>query len=167
MRHDGFLLVKTFDKLENIDQQTTSLLIYDIMELYRHGEVSSIDIIYTHYINTLTFRPARYSLLPLTIQPAQPAGVQDTLLMEPSRAAVLDELVPLYVSALVYNTLLESKISEHAARRAAMESANRNAEQLLDELTLKRNQARQEAITQEVTEITSGSQGLGRKDDDE
>ncbi len=154
LMHDNYMLVKQYDKLENIDPETMSVLIYGILTLYTHNEISAIDIVYTHYVNTLTFTPSRLALLPLTpIVTKQ----NDELLFEPDKQAVLDNLVPLYVSSMVYNMLLESKISEHAARRAAMENANTNAEQLTDELLLQRNQARQEAITQQVTEITSGS----------
>jgi F-type H+-transporting ATPase subunit gamma len=160
LMHDDYLVIKEFDKLENVETSMMGELIYDILALYSQGEISSLDIYYTHYINTLTFSPDRYDLLPLKPKPYHP---EKEILFEPDFKTVMAEVVPQYVSSLVYNTLLESKISEHAARRAAMESANRNAEDLTNELMISRNRARQEAITQQVTEITAGAQS-GRKE---
>ena len=81
---------------------------------------------------------------------------EDTLL-EPSRDELLNKLIPQFISSQIYEKFLESKISENAARRMAMDGANQNADELISSLEIKYNQARQTAITQEMNEITAGS----------
>ena len=83
--------------------------------------------------------------------------IETEILLEPSREEVLNQLIPMYVSSQIYATFLQAKTSEHAARRSAMDSANKNADDLISELQLTYNQARQAAITQEMNEITAGT----------
>ncbi|MBO4538434.1 MAG: F0F1 ATP synthase subunit gamma, partial [Erysipelotrichaceae bacterium] len=117
-------------------------------------EISSIDIIYTQYVNSLSFVPSTYKLLPIEVGEDI---VESEIILEPSRDEVLNRLIPMFVSSMIYSTFLQAKTSEHAARRSAMDGANRNADSLISKLELEYNQARQASITQEMTEIISGS----------
>ena len=113
--------------------------------------------IYTEYVNTLTFSPTLFNLLPLDVSAVLE---KKEIELVPDRDTLFDHLVPMYVGAVVYDTFLEAKTSEQAARRSAMDSANRNAQDLIDQITLSYNQARQSDITQEVNEITAGADAL-------
>ena len=97
--------------------------------------------------------PSTYKLLPIEIN----SEIESDIILEPNREEVLDRLIPMYVSAMIFSTYLQAKTSENAARRSAMDSANQNADNLIDELQLRYNQARQSNITQEMTEIVAGS----------
>ena len=154
MSHD-YMVVKQIDELNDFHPATIDRLIDNIMKLYQNDEISSIDIYYTDYVNTLKYEPRIYPLLPIIYD--RSAMDETDLLLEPSRDEVLDNLIPMYVSSQIYEKFLESKISENAARRLAMDGANQNADNLISDLEIKYNQARQSAITQEMNEITAGS----------
>lgn len=154
MSHD-YMVVKQIDELNDFHPSTINRLIDNIMKLYQNDEISSIDIYYTDYVNTLKYEPRIYPLLPIKYD--REAMDETDILLEPSRDEVLDKLIPMYISSQIYEKFLESKISENAARRLAMDGANKNAETLINDLDIKYNQARQAAITQEMNEITSGT----------
>ena len=154
MSHD-YMVVKQIDELNDFHPSTINRLIDNIMKLYQNDEISSIDIYYTDYVNTLKYEPRIYPLLPIKYD--REAMDETDILLEPSRDEVLDKLIPMYISSQIYEKFLESKISENAARRLAMDGANKNAEALINDLDIKYNQARQAAITQEMNEITSGT----------
>ena len=147
---NNYLVVKKYDELEDLQPRVLNSLIYDLMTLYMMNEISAIDVVYTHYINTLTYHPEIMKLLPfLQEEQAEPSDI----FLEPTRDEVMNRLIPMYISSQIYIAFLEAKTSENAARRNAMSLANKNAEKLIDELTLHYNQARQAAITQEMNEI--------------
>ena len=149
---NGYLVIQMYDELEDLQPKIMNSLIDNILALYANDEISEIDVIYTEYINTLTYHPTTMKILPLEID----AGTEETeIYLEPDRDAVLNRLVPMYVSSQLYVTFLQAKTSENAARRNAMNNANRNADKLVAELTLSYNQARQAAITQEMNEISA------------
>ena len=157
MDANDFAVIRRINDLDDVKPSIISKLVYDVLELYKMKEISSIDIIYTQYINTMTFEPSTFHLLPLDLP--DELETKDVELV-PDRDSLLDYLIPQYTGAVVYATFLEAKTSEHAARRSAMDSANRNAEELIETLSLDYNQARQTAITQEVNEITAGADAL-------
>ena len=155
--NNDFAVIRRITDLDDVKPSIISKLVYDVLELFKMNEISSIDIIYTQYINTMTFEPSTYHLLPLDLP--DELEIKDVELV-PDRDSLLDYLIPQYAGAVIYATFLEAKTSEHAARRSAMDSANRNAEDLIERLALEYNQARQTAITQEVNEITAGADAL-------
>ena len=155
--NNDFAVIRRITDLDDVKPSIISKLVYDVLELFKMNEISSIDIIYTQYINTMTFEPSTYHLLPLDLP--DELEIKDVELV-PDRDSLLDYLIPQYAGAVIYATFLEAKTSEHAARRSAMDSANRNAEDLIERLALEYNQARQMAITQEVNEITAGADAL-------
>ena len=151
MKND-YLVVKKYDELEDLKPRILNRLINNILLLYQNDEISEINVVYTKYINTLTYKPTTLKLLPFG---TEEAGEGEEILLEPSRNEVLNTLIPMYISSQIYVCFLESKTSENAARRNAMNVANKNAEQLVTELQLSYNKARQAAITQEMNEIVA------------
>ena len=97
-------------------------------------------------------------LLPLRVLRPRSARRRITILYEPGSEAVFDAIVPEYLGGVLYGALCESTASEQAARRTAMDSATKNAEEMIDDLNLHYNRARQGAITQEITEIVAGAE---------
>jgi len=131
------------------------------LQMYEQKEIGKIQILYTQFINSLSFEPTLVQLLPVTrnMELEKDVLAQDTI-FEPDGEAILDELIPLYLKSLLYSYWLETKTSEQASRQSAMEKATDNAQELRDALELKFNQARQAAITQEISEIVGGANAL-------
>ncbi len=127
-----------------------------LMTSFRQDKYHSIRLVFTHYVNSIHFVPDEIKLLPLDVKSKD---VKDGYrpLYDPDYKTLVDEVVPLYIASLLYQKILESLVSEQASRRNAMESATDNANELIDELTLEYNKARQTSITQEITEVVSAS----------
>lgn len=122
------------------------------------GEYSGIQIAYTNFVSMLSQTPATMQLLPLTCsEELRRMGQASGIKYEPSSEEVFASIVPEYLGGILYGTLCESRASEQAARRSAMDSATQNAEDMIADLSLKFNRARQASITQEITEIVAGS----------
>ena len=117
---------------------------------------SSINIYYTSFVNVLTQIPVSRDILPITPPEGDPSK-KNLIIYEPSAPVAFEKIVPHYISGIVYGGLCESLASELSARRTAMEAATDNAGEIIDDLSLKYNRARQAAITQELTEIVAGS----------
>jgi F-type H+-transporting ATPase subunit gamma len=160
MKND-YLVVKRYDELEDLQPTILNTLIDNILTLFSKFEMNEINVVYTKYINTLTYTPTLMKLLPVQLDDEE--GVEE-ILMEPSRNEVLNQLIPMYVSSQIYVAFLEAKTSENAARRNAMNLANKNAEELIDELRLYYNKARQAAITQEMNEIVASVREKGKEE---
>ena len=126
-----------------------------LCKAFLSGEFDEVYVAYTNFVSVLSQTPAVLKLLPLTAGAGED-GVVD-ILYEPGAAEVFEQIVPEYVGGALYGALCESRASEQAARRTAMDSATKNAEDMIADLSLKFNQARQAAITQEITEIVAGS----------
>ncbi len=127
-----------------------------LCKAYLAGEFSEIFIVYTNFASVLSQVPAVMPLLPLQ-RPAGAFGTGRDILYEPNSNEVFDRIVPEYLGGVLYGALCESRASEQAARRMAMDSATSNAEDMIADLSLKFNQARQASITQQITEIVAGS----------
>jgi len=127
------------------------------------GGVDEIYLVHTEFVSMLTQRPATVRLLPLEIEETTEAperGAVPLYEFEPSPEDVLNALLPWYVESRIFHALLDSAAAEIAARRRAMKSATDNANDLLDQLTLEANKARQAEITQEISEIVGGANAL-------
>ena len=124
---------------------------------YLQGEYSEVHVAYTNFISVLSQTPAAMQLLPLTTDQQPRDGIHSDFLYEPDCEEVFAAIVPEYLGGILYGALCESRASEQAARRTAMDSATSNAEDMIADLSLKFNRARQAAITQEITEIVAGS----------
>ena len=126
------------------------------------GGVDEIHVVYTEFVSMLTQQPVIRRLLPLQIEETTelPEGPVPVYEFEPSPEVVLNALLPWYVESRIFHALLESAAAEIAARRRAMKSATDNANDLLEQLTLEANKARQAEITQEISEIVGGANAL-------
>ena len=142
-----------------------------LLRSYEEETIDTVEIVYTSFVNTLVQEPEILQLLPLTdlesmleklhARFGSPDDVQvkdpREILFEPVREEVLAELAALYVKQEIHQLILEAQASEHSARMVAMKSATDNAGNLVDELTLQYNRARQAAITQEILEISAAA----------
>jgi len=129
------------------------------------GGVDEIYMVHTEFVSTLSQRPVTRRILPLEIEEtteAPPRGTVPLYEFEPSPEDVLNALLPWYVESRIFHALLDSAAAEIAARRRAMKSATDNANDLLDQLTLEANKARQAEITQEISEIVGGANALAK-----
>lgn len=134
-----------------------------LCEEFRRGTFGHINLCYTVFTSMLSQQPEVFSLLPMTdIREESGGGIKtrDLILYEPNAEVVFDAIVPEYLAGLVYGGVCESVASELAARRMAMDAATSNAEEMIDKLNLYYNRARQASITQEITEIVAGAEGL-------
>ena len=155
---DGaFNHIETFKEYSGVANEVIINSIIDfIAKEYEKGVYQEIHLIYTSYKNSLVFHPVDYTLLPLKVEAKEQQGYPP--IMEPNQEALIDALVPIYLKNSVYAKFLESEVCEQAARSNAMENATKNAEELLENLQIEFNKARQGAITQEITEIVGASQ---------
>ena len=127
-----------------------------LCKAYLSGEFDAVYVAYTNFVSVLSQTPAVLKLLPLAAGNTDNQAPVD-IIYEPDATEVFQRIVPEYVGGALYGALCESRASEQAARRTAMDSATKNAEDMIADLSLKFNQARQAAITQEITEIVAGS----------
>ena len=140
-----------------------------LLEKYDNGDLDEIDIIFTSMKNGMQSETRMERLLPLTQQSftvnmQQATGViQEEFIFSPSPQAVLESVVPNYVTGYIFGALVESFCSEHNARMMAMEAANDSAKDMLHQLSIEYNRVRQAAITQEITEVVSGAKAQKRK----
>lgn len=130
-----------------------------ITGLYDSGEICSVSVISTRFVSMITQAPDITYLLPLNLrQEMEQIEVKPVQYeFEPSAEAVLDAVIPEYIAGVLYSCTAESYASEIAARRSAMDTATKNADEMMSRLSLEYNRARQSAITQEITEIIAGA----------
>ena len=153
------------DQLNDLNEDSAYPALSNKMEealhLYEKQDISSIKILYTHYKNTLTFVPTLQTILPVSKPLKEENKLEPEMIFEPGKQEMLADMIPMAMKSVLFSKFLESKTSEQASRRMAMESATDNANELQDALELAFNQARQAAITQEITEIVGGANALG------
>lgn len=146
-------------------REIADALVDKFLQPYEEGGVDQIHIVSTRFVSMLTQQATTVRLLPLVVEEAEDEPTAGTEILpfydfEPSAAAVLDQLLPMYVANRVYTALLQASASELASRQRAMKAATDNAQQLIERLTREANQARQAEITQEISEITGGAAAL-------
>ena len=149
--------------IESPSYEDAAALCKQILASFTNGEIGEIYLAYTHFKNTVSHEPKLIKLLPVEIDPqAEVADNGANVLMnyEPNEEEALDMIIPKYVTSLFYGALVEAVASENGARMQAMDSATSNAEEMISDLTLKYNRARQGAITQELTEIIAGASAI-------
>ena len=163
--------------------ENARMLTDTLMTAFEQGQIDAIEVVSTHFRSMISYKVMMTPLIPVTgladaimpeIRPDQAYATRDFMTMdtppeqniypelqlEPSPEAALDELVPMYLANVLYTLMLESSASELAARMTAMTSATSNASEMISELTVQYNKARQSAITQEILEIVSGAEAL-------
>jgi len=144
---------------------TASAIANDVISAYLKGELDEVHIIYSQFQSALTQTPVVQRLLPISTpkageQKEEAEAEQGEFLFEPTEGAVLASLLPKYVEVQAFRALLETSASEHGARMTAMDSASKNAAEMIGGLTLKYNRLRQAAITKELMEIIGGAEAL-------
>ncbi|MBM7585264.1 F-type H+-transporting ATPase subunit gamma [Bacillus pakistanensis] len=150
------------DGIVGIPDQPSFADIKDIaskaVEMYSDGAYDELYLYYNHYVSAIQQDVTEKKVLPLT--DLETSSKLTSYEFEPSAEEILEVLLPQYAESLIYGALLDGKASEHAARMTAMKSATDNAQDLINNLTLSYNRARQAAITQEITEIVGGAAAL-------
>lgn len=139
----------------------------EVLGAFERGEISEIYLAYTAFKNTVVHIPTLLRLLPVEVERQEEAtdkegAEEDKTLMnfEPEDEEALDLLIPKYITSLIYGGMIEAAASENGARMQAMDSATSNAEEMIEDLTLLYNRARQGSITQELTEIIAGANAI-------
>jgi F-type H+-transporting ATPase subunit gamma len=128
---------------------------------YIEGEIDEAILVYSEFVSPMTQRPRDVRVLPFAVEAEGGEEIESLPYeIEPDPAKLLATLIPKALETEIFRALLENQAGEHAARMAAMESATRNTEELIDRLTLQYNRARQAAITKELVEIVSGAEAL-------
>lgn len=151
------------DVIDEPFYQDAADLTKELLAAFERDEIGEIYLAYTSFKNTVVHNPKLIKLLPFTMEDAaEEENAKSPVLMnyEPNEAAVLDMIIPKYMSSLIYGGLLEAVASENGARMTAMDSATNNAEEMLGKLELQYNRARQGSITQELTEIIAGANAI-------
>ena len=141
------------------DQKVGSILTLGkiVTDGFANGEFGEVILVFTEFVSMMTQRPVYENLLPLQkVEPSKQIDFETDC--DPKE--MLNMIVPQYVGGVLYSALCESLASESGSRRMAMNSANKNAEEIIGTLMLHYNRARQAAITQEITEIVSGAEAL-------
>lgn len=145
---------------ERLDLVRTNKISEEALKLFDSQEVDEVYLYYTQFISALTQEPFEMKVLPLTNITSKVEAAElksSSWIYEPSPEGVFNAIVPDYITGMIYGAVVESFASEQGARRTAMESASDNADEIIDKLSLKYNRARQASITQEISEIVSGS----------
>ena len=128
-----------------------------LMRRFAAGDIDRIELVYTRYISASRLLPSRETFLPVDVECGTDAAHNSGYIVEPGREEVLRSLLPKAICLRLYTALLDSAVAEHSARMIAMQVATDNADGLISELTLEYNKGRQQAITNELLDIISGS----------
>lgn len=154
----GYNIVHSInEETTGLEQEASKQIALKSLEMFTNDSVGEVHIIYTKFVNSLTFRAEDLKLLPVEVEKKEVSGPTQELMIEPDANEVLNELLPFYFNSVIYGSLIESHVSEQASRRTAMENATDNAEEISGKLLIQYNKARQSAITQEITEVVAGA----------
>ncbi|MBR4345291.1 MAG: ATP synthase F1 subunit gamma [Lachnospiraceae bacterium] len=157
------ILTEAFGEIAPIAVADTFAISSLICEEFLKGSFGCVKLVYTEFINILSQNPHAVAALPLAdLKPenAEAKPVKNIILYEPDSSEVFNTIVPEYLAGVIYGAICDSVASEQAARRTAMDAATSNAEDMIEQLNLHYNRARQASITQEITEIVGGAEGL-------
>lgn len=157
----GYEIIADFKEISEEPTFSDARLIGDIAtELYKEKKVDEIKVVYTEFVTTLSYKPTVMKLLPADLG-GDDEDVKNSLIeFEPSPEVALDYLIPKYIDSSIFGALIEGSASEQASRRTAMKAATENAEEMIEDLNMTYNRARQAAITMEISEIVSGADAL-------
>ena len=156
-------VTETFGEIADISVADCFEIAHLLCEEFKKGKFGHIELCNTTFVSMLSQQPEVSSLLPLTDlvkEEGDGEKPRNLIWYEPNSVEVFDAIVPEYLAGVIYGGICESLVSELAARRMAMESATGNAEEMIDKLNLYYNRARQASITQEITEIVGGAEGI-------
>jgi len=152
----NFDILKSYQQIaEDITVYTANDIAEEIIEDFTSKTVSGVELFYTTFVSALTQQPQSLRILPVDLDTN--GKTNSATIYDPSPEAVFNGIIPKYLTGLIFAAAVDSFASEQAARRTAMESASDNAGEMIDNLSLIYNRARQSSITQEITEIVAGS----------
>jgi F-type H+-transporting ATPase subunit gamma len=167
LRFRGYELAQAWTGFSDSPQYMDAQAIaHGLAELYSEQDVDQVFVIYNHFESALVQRVVRQEVLPITEQVLESGedersqALLGDFIYEPEPEQILERLLPVYVETELYRALLESAASEQGARMTAMRNASKNAGELIDQLTLQMNRARQAEITQEILEVVAGADAL-------
>ncbi|HGA0570071.1 TPA: F0F1 ATP synthase subunit gamma [Streptococcus agalactiae] len=138
-------------------------IIAQAVEMYKNELFDDLYVCYNHHVNSLTSQVRMQQMLPIKELDADEASEDRVITgfeLEPNREVILEQLLPQYTESLIYGAIIDAKTAEHAAGMTAMQTATDNAKNVINDLTIQYNRARQAAITQEITEIVAGANAL-------
>ncbi|HEO3856376.1 TPA: F0F1 ATP synthase subunit gamma [Streptococcus agalactiae] len=138
-------------------------IIAQAVEMYKNELFDELYVCYNHHVNSLTSQVRMQQMLPIKEVDAEEASEDRVITgfeLEPNREVILEQLLPQYTESLIYGAIIDAKTAEHAAGMTAMQTATDNAKNVINDLTIQYNRARQAAITQEITEIVAGANAL-------
>ena len=165
LARSGYEIKETLTEvIEAPAYEDAMLLPRRLLEAFEQDEIGEIYLAYTSFKNTVSHEPKLLKLLPVepNAEEVAEAERQNAIMnFEPEDVEALDMIVPKYITSLIYGALMEAVASENGARMQAMDNATSNAEEMISDLALKYNRARQGSITQELTEIIAGAEALG------
>lgn len=158
--HGAVLLNTLYAEAERVNAGECYTMAKALCREYLEGKFDRVVLCYTNFVTVLTQTPAALPLLPLSIvgSSEKREARKPLTIYEPDSMSVFNAIVPEYLGGMIYGALKESVCSEQAARRTAMDSATKNADEMIEGLSLQYNRARQGAITQEITEIVAGAE---------
>ena len=156
--HNISSLTEAYTNAESISMGDCFSVAKQLCKGFLKGEFDAVYVVYTHFRSVLSQTPECLQLLPLQKSEDEKCESCQDIVYEPDSETVFQTIVPEYLGGVLYGALCESRASEQAARRTAMDAATQNAQEMIDGLSLQFNRARQAAITQEITEIVAGSQ---------
>lgn len=158
------ILTEKFAEIADISVADCFEMANMLCRSFKNQEFGQVELCYTRFVSMLSQQADVMSLLPLTEltekTPEERKEIRNLIVYEPDAETVFDAIVPEYLAGLIYGGVCEAQASELAARRTAMEAATSNAEEMIEQLNLYYNRARQASITQEITEIVGGAEGL-------
>ena len=151
------MLTASYNEAASVSLGDCFTVAKDLCKRYLNGEFDRVYVTYTRFVSVLSQNPESLQLLPLVRREDIPENARKSdILYEPSCEEVFETIIPEYLGGVLYGALCESRAAEQAARQSAMDSATLNADDMIADLSLKFNRARQAAITQEITEIVAG-----------
>lgn len=164
----GFEIEKTYTKISQDPNSSNALVIAeDMAQSFVDGKIDSIEIVTTRFRNMMSYKVEDWKILPVdNVKEAlgddlkESHAIDPLMAFEPDADHILQKMVPMFITNIIYQALLEAVASELAARMTAMSSATNNADEMIRILTIDYNKARQAAITQEISEVVSGADAL-------
>ena len=163
LERKGYQVVADYSDIIESPTYKDAMEICDrVLEDFVSGKIGQIYLAYTHFKNTVVHEPNLMKLLPVEFSEDEIDTADKNLIMnyEPNESEALDMIIPKYVTSIFFGALVEAVASENGARMQAMDSATSNAEEMISDLSLKYNRARQGSITQELTEIIAGAEAI-------
>lgn len=159
-RREYTIIGEYVDFFKELDFTNATSIVDVIVDLYVSEGLDRVEVLYNEFKNVIQQDVVVEQFLPLVIQESEAQESIDEFLFEPSEEVIVDSLVPRHLNVQMWRMLLESNAAEQAARRTAMDNATSNAEEMIEDLQMQYNKARQAAITKEISEIVGGAEAM-------